>query len=427
MTGYRQIEFANGVKLVTVPQTEALSVSLLVLVDAGAKNEEPAASGFAHFLEHMAFKGTVNYPSSFALTSEFDALGASYNAFTGYDFTCYSVTVIPEQAPRAAALLADLYLHPLYPAEEIEKEKGVVLEEIKMYEDKPSSLVWDAWAETAYGQTPAGRSVLGSPATVATFTRDDLLAYRRKHYLAKATTIVAVGRFDEVKLTELLREQFAAFNGGAGHPWPEWRDDQIAANFRLTVRPIKQTHLVLGFKSATLFDDDELDGLNVLAAILGGGMSSRLFQKVREELGAAYYVGASQNAHVDHGFLAIYAGVDAERTAEVLVAVAAELRRLKTEPVGAAELARVKDGFIGNLFLGLETPSDQTFFYGEQIILGKPALDPLAYAEKIRAVDATTIKRLAEKIFVADRSTLALVGPESLAELDLRTGESSLY
>lgn len=401
----------------TVQEPSALSVSILVLVDAGGKNEDKKTAGISHFIEHLGFKGTVNRPSSLALASEFDALGANYNAFTSHDFTGYYVTVIPEKAEVAAELLADLYLNPLYPEEEIKKEKGVVLEEIKMYEDKLSSFVWDVFAETAYGDTPAGKTVLGDSETVASLTRDDLLAYRHKHYLAHATTIVVVGNFNEEKLVKILEAKFANFNGGAAHPWPPMIDGQIEANYKLAVRPSKQAHLVLGFKSANMFDDKTYT-LDVLAAILGGGMSSRLWQKVRGELGAAYYIGASQNEHIDHGYLAIYAGVDAKRTAEVLSAISDELRSLKTDLVSDSELTRVKDGLIGNLFLGLETPSDQTYFYGEQAVLGKEVLTPQAYADKLRAITAFELKQLADEIFVANKLNLAIVGPElDLAEI----------
>jgi len=408
---YRKRELKNGVKLVTVPQASALSVSILVLVDAGAKNEDKKIAGISHFIEHLGFKGTLNRPSSLDLASEFDALGANYNAFTSHDFTGYYVTVIPEKAEVAAELLADLYLNPLYPEEEIKKEKGVVLEEIKMYEDKPSSFVWDVFAETAYGDTPAGKTVLGDSETVASLTREDLLAYRQKHYLAHATTIVVVGNFAEAKLTKILENKFAGFNGGAAHPWPPMIDGQVEANYQLAVRPSKQAHLVLGFKSANMFDDKTY-ALDVLAAILGGGMSSRLFQKVRGELGAAYYIGASQNEHIDHGYLAIYAGIDAKRINEVLSVIGAELKLLKDELVSETELNRVKDGLVGNLFLGLETPSDQTYFYGEQVALGKEVLTPSAYADKIRAITASELKDLANEIFVDSRLNLAIVGPE---------------
>jgi len=414
---YRQRELKNGVKLVTVPQPEALSVSLLVLVDAGAKNEDKKVSGISHFLEHMGFKGTQSHPSSMALASEFDALGANYNAFTSHDFTGYYVTVIPEKAEQAAELLADLYLNPVYSEEEINKEKGVILEEIKMYEDKPSSFVWDVFAEIAYGDTPAGRTVLGERGTVKNLSRSDLLAYRQKHYIAHATTIVAVGNFTEDKIIKLLEEKFSGFNGGQPHPYPEMVDGQSELNSKLVMRPINQAHLVLGFKSFNLFSD-KIYALNVLAAILGGGASSRLFQKVREELGAAYYIGASQNSHIDHGFLTIYSGVDAVKTEEVVGVIMAELSKLKDELVTIEELNRVKDGIIGNLFLGLETPSDQTFFYGEQVIIGREVLTPNQYAEKIRAVTVEEIKILAQEIFVQEKLNLAIVGPElSLAEI----------
>lgn len=405
------MELANGVKLITVPQTGALSVSILVLVDAGAKNEDKKLAGISHFLEHMGFKGTGLRPSSMALASEFDALGANYNAFTSHDFTGYYVTVIPEKAEVATDLLADLYLNPLYPEEDIKKEKGVVLEEIKMYEDKPSSFVWDVFAELAYGDTPAGRTVLGERETVSGLTREDLIAYRKKNYLAHATTIVVVGNFAEDKLTKILQDKFSNFNGGAAHPWPPMIDGQTEAKYQLATRPIKQAHIVLGFKSVNIFDEKNY-ALNVLSAVLGGGMSSRLFQKVRDELGAAYYIGTSQNAHVDHGYLAVYLGTDSVRVKEVVLAIRDELIKLKNELVSETELNRVKDGLIGGIFLGLETPSDQTFFYGEQVVLGKEVLTPEQYADRIRKVTAEELQTLAKEIFVSEKLNLAIVGPE---------------
>jgi len=407
---YRLTKLPNGLRLLTVPQKEALSFSLLVLVSAGAKNEEKNFSGISHFLEHLGFKGTINHPSSLELASEFDTLGANKNAFTGHDFTGYYVTAIPEKAEPATELLAELYLSPLYPEEEIRKEKGVILEEIKMYEDKPSSFVWDVFAELAYGDTPAGRTVLGDRETVKNFSRADLLAFRKKYYLASATTIVAVGNFDEGKMINSIEQKFASFNGGASHPWPLMIDGQTEARSQLAVRPINQSHLVLGFKTVNSFSDKNY-GLTVLSAVLGGGMSSRLFQKVREDLGAAYYIGANQNDNIDHGFLSIYCGIDASRIKEVLEAIATELSRLKTELVEETELARVKDGLIGNLLLGLETPSDQTFFYGEQLLLEKEILSPQEYAKKIRAVTAEELQALAQDFFVNKGLNLAVVGP----------------
>ncbi|MCX5656619.1 MAG: pitrilysin family protein, partial [Candidatus Omnitrophica bacterium] len=179
---YRLTKLANGARILTVPQPTALSFSVMALADAGAKNEDEKNSGISHFLEHMGFKGTERRPKQIDLSSELDALGASFNAFTGHDSTAYYVTVVPDKAERAVDLLSDMYLHSIFPEEEIGKEQGVIIEEIKLYEDKPSSFVWDVFSKLAYDGTPAGRLVIGERETVSALTRDDLLAYRAKHY-----------------------------------------------------------------------------------------------------------------------------------------------------------------------------------------------------------------------------------------------------
>ncbi len=407
----------------TVPQPGALSVSVMALVDAGPKNEDEKNSGISHFLEHMGFKGTTSRPKSIDLSSEFDAIGASFNAFTCHDSTAYYVTVIPDKIDKAVDLLSDLYLHPVYLAEEIRKERGVIIEEIKLYEDKPTSFVWDVFAKLAYAGTPAGRLTLGERSTVSALTREDLVAYRAKHYLAGATTIIVIGNFSENKIIKLVSEKFASLPAGAGRLVGEKignsvvMENQTELRIELAKRSIEQSHLVLGFKSANLLDD-KVYPLTILAGILGGGMSSRLFQKVREELGAAYYIGANQISHLDHGFLAIYAGVDAPRLNLAIGKIMVEIQKIKTELIPNVELTRVKDHLIGNLFLGLETPSDQTYFYGEQALFSQRFLTPLLLAEKLRAVTSEELKTLANEIFQANHLNLAIVGPDcSLAEI----------
>jgi len=400
-----------------VPQPEALSVSIMALADAGAKNEDSKISGISHFLEHMGFKGTERRPKSIDLSSELDTLGASYNAFTCHNSTAYYVTVIPDKIEKAVDLLADLYLHPIYPDEEIKKERGVIIEEIKLYEDQPHSFVWDIFSKLAYAGTRAGQLVIGERATVSAITRSDLLAYRAKYYLAGATTLIAVGNFAEEEMIKLLSGEFGSLPAGVKGVCSAIIETQNEPRIELAKRPIEQSHLVLGFKSVNLFDN-KVYPLTVLANVLGGGMSSRLFQKVREELGAAYYIGASQNSHLDHGFLAIYSGVDAPRLKLVIETIMAEIKKIKEEIIPSQELNRVKDRLIGNLFLGLETPSAQTYFYGEQALLRKEILSPQQSAEKIRAVTAEELKELANEIFQPNRLNLAIVGPDcSLAEI----------
>ncbi len=414
----RLTKLANGVTILTVPQPEALSVSVMVLANAGAKNEGIKLSGISHFLEHMGFKGTKRRPKSIDLSSELDALGANYNAFTSHDSTTYYVTVVPTKIEVAIDLLSDLYLQPIYPVSEIKKERGVIIEEIKLYEDQPQSFVWSVFSKLAYAGTPAGQLIIGERETVSAITRADLVAYRAKHYSAKATTIIVVGKFNEKAIIKLLSEKFSSLSAGSPVAYSPVAEVQNKPRVELVERPIEQSHLILGFKSANLFDK-KIYALTVLASALGGGMSSRLFQKIREELGAAYYVGANQDSHLDHGFLAIYSGVDAPRLKLVITTIIEEIKKIKEELISDKELRRVKDHLVGNLFLGLETPASQTYFYGEQALGTKKILSLQQYIAKIQAVTAEELKDIASEIFQPHRLNLAVVGPAcSLAEIE---------
>ena len=400
-----------------MPQPEALSVSVMVLANAGAKNEDDKNSGISHFSEHMGFKGTERRPKSIDLSSEFDAIGAHFNAFTCHDSTAYHLTVIPAKVELAVDLLSDMYLHSTLAKDEIKKERGVIIEEIKLYEDRPTSFVWEVFAKLAYAGTPAGRLVLGERETVSALTREDIVAYRAKHYSAQETIIIVVGNFVEDRMIKLASEKFSSLPTGEKTLTQIVTEDQTEPRIKLVPRPIEQSHFVLGFKSASLADE-KIYPLTVLACILGGGMSSRLFQKVREDLGLAYYVGADQNSSLDHGFWTVSAGVEASKLNLALEAVVTEIKKIKTETVPAEELNRVKDHLVGGLFLGLERPADQTYFYGEQMLEPKEILTPQQLAEKIRAVTAEELKVLANEILQADRLSLAIVGPDcSLTEI----------
>ncbi|MFA5001333.1 MAG: pitrilysin family protein [Candidatus Paceibacterota bacterium] len=414
---YRLTKLETGLRILTVSQPEALSVSVMVLANAGAKNEDDKDSGISHFLEHMGFKGTERRPKSIDLSSEFDAIGASFNAFTCHDSTAYHLTVIPAKVELAVDLLSDMYLHSTLTEAEIKKERGVIIEEIKMYEDKPTSFVWDVFAKLAYAGTLAGRLVLGERETVSALTREDLVAYRAKHYSAQETIIIVVGNFAEDRMIKLVSEKFSSLPTGEKIITQIVTEDQLEPRLKLVPRSIEQSHFVLGFKSASLADE-KIYPLTVLACILGGGMSSRLFQKVREDLGLAYYIGADQNSSLDHGFWAVSAGVEASKLNLALEAVVAEIKKIKIETVPAEELNRAKDHLVGGLFLGLERPADQTYFYGEQMLEPKEILTPQQLAEKVRAVTAEELKVLANEIFQADRLSLAIVGPDcSLTEI----------
>lgn len=414
---FRRTIFKNGLRVITAPLKDSLSVNVMVMVNAGGKDENKDNNGISHFLEHMCFKGTKKRPTSLKLSSEFDSLGASSNALTSHDWTGYYATVTPEHAAKAVELVADLYLNPIYAEAEIKKEKGVVKEEIKLYEDKPTSHVWEVFTQICFGDTPPGWSVLGTNKVINQLSKQDLIKYRKRHYFANKTLVLVAGNFNEAKMLKLLSKYFSRLpRREVGEKREPVVVEQKVPQVKTSYRKIDQTHLVLGFRTVDIYAEENY-ALMVLAAVLGGGMSSRLFQSIREKMGAAYYVGAAQNSYADHGYLALYAGVDSNKIKEVIKTMLSECSRLKTRLVSAKELKRVKDSMLGNLYLNLETPSDLAYFYGEQEILDKPVLTPDELGQRIKRIKAEEIREIARRYFTADRLNLALVGPHMEAKV----------
>lgn len=409
----------NGIRVILLPRPDSLSVSFLILTNAGAKNELDQEAGLAHFIEHMGFKGTPKRPNAKIIASEFDSLGATYNAFTGYDFTSYYVTAVPDKTVQVIDLLADIYLNPIYDEAEMEKEKGVVMEEFKSYEDKPASFVWDVFLGATYGDTPQGRTTLGKKETVAGFKRSDLMNFRRRHYLTDSTVLVVSGRFEEEKVKAQLEKLFV--------PLPSGRDvrplfkepAQSQPKVAIATRPIEQSHIVMGFRGFDIYDPRYFR-LSVLSNILGGSTSSRLWQRVREELGAAYYVGTSGSNRTNFGYFALYAGTDSRKDKQIVGVMAEECRRLKNSLVTDEELIRAKNHLIGNLYLGLETSFDLGYFFGGQEIYRREILSPGEFAAKINAVSADDVRSLAQDLFKPTSLNLAAVGPNQSKDDYLR-------
>ena len=401
----------NGVRVIFLPRPDALSVSFLILTNVGSKNELVQEAGLAHFIEHMGFKGTPKRPNAKAIASEFDSLGAVYNAFTSHDFTSYYVTAVPDKAYQAVDLLTDIYLNPIYDESEMEKEKGVVMEEFKSYEDKPASFVWDVFLEATYGDTPQGRTTLGKKETVTAFKRSDLLGFRRRHYLTDSTVLVVAGKFEEEKMQAKLEELFMTLPVGQDANPLFKEPSQAEPTVVVSPRPIEQSHLVMGFRGFDIYDPRYFK-LSVLSNILGGSTSSRLWQRIREEMGAAYYVGTSIGTHANFGYFALYAGTDSKKDKQVVGVMAEECRRLKDSLVTEIELTRSKNHMIGNLYLGLEAPFDLGYFFGGQEIYRHQVLSPEEFAAKIEEVSVVDIQVLAKDIFKTTAVNLAIVGPD---------------
>lgn len=407
---FSQHTLPSGLRVVTIPEQDAMATTVLVLVETGSKYETGRINGISHFLEHLCFKGTTNRPRAIDISAELDSLGSQYNAFTSHEYTGYYAKVQPRHTYKALEIVADLYLNPTFDAAEIEKEKGVIIEEINMYEDMPHRKVGELFMQCLYGNQPAGWPIAGTPELIRAMTREDVVAYRNANYVAPATLVVVAGKFDEDEMKREIDKAFGGLEIGKKDTKLPVVDTQDKPRVVLEEKASDQTHLVLGVRSLPLMHPDNFV-LEVIAGILGGGMSSRLFEKVREELGAAYYVRANNDAYTDHGIFEISAGVDHRKLEMVITAALGEMKRLTKELVGDKELQKVKDSLVGNLYLSLEKSDEIATYYGGQEILKREMLSPEAVAERTQAVTAADVMRVASQIFVTNHLNLAMIGP----------------
>src|SRR3989338_4201844 len=360
----------SGLRLITVPMKDNPTATVLVLVEAGSKYETKANNGISHFLEHMCFTGTKKRLTPLSISHELDSIGAQYNAFTAQEFTGYYAKGQFGDQSQLLDIVSDIYLNSILPAEAMEKERGVIIEEINMYEDIPQRQVADEFMALLYPEQPAGYSIAGTKEHIRAMKREDFLDYRKSHYLYQATTVVVAGNVDEEKVK---REVAVAFkNSPTGEKSPKLAVVEKQKKPAVTIKEKKtdQTHFILGVRSFGLFDKRDI-ALRLLAEVLGGGMSSRLFQKLREEMGVCYYVKADNDAFTDHGIFGVAAGVTPARLAEVVKAVLVEFQKLKKRPVAAAELVKAKAHLIGSMFLSLESSDSLAEYYGFQEVFKK--------------------------------------------------------
>lgn len=410
MNPFQKTTLKNGLRLVTVPQPGSLATTLLVLVEAGSKYETRELNGLSHFLEHMCFKGTVKRPRPLDIAKELDGIGAEYNAFTGQEYTGYYVKAEAHHFDQIVDVLSDLYINPTLEPPEIEKEKGVIIEEINMYEDLPMQRVQEHFSRLLYGDQPAGWEIGGRKEVIRRLTRLDFLRYRGEHYVAKATIIVLAGAFDRAKAVKKIGQLFSGILVSPKFGKTETKEHQEKPEVMVKHKESDQTHLVLGVRAFPVFDKRRYV-LDVLSDILGGGMSSRLWQRVREELGAAYYVNAGPSLFSDHGYWAVSAGVDHNKLEVVVGVILEELQRAMNVPVAEEELRRAKDHLIGRLILGLETSDKLAFFYGGQEVTLRSLLSPEQLIKKIKSVESRDLQVLARELFQNKKLNLALIGP----------------
>ncbi|MFA6585878.1 MAG: pitrilysin family protein [Candidatus Paceibacterota bacterium] len=400
----------NGLRVITVPMKDNPTVTVLVLVEAGSKYERKEINGISHFLEHMCFKGTIKRPKAIDISKELDALGSQYNAFTAQEYTGYYAKSDARHFRQIFDVVSDIYLNSTFPEVEMQKEKGVIVEEINMYEDMPNRHVQDLIMELLYGDQPAGWNIAGDKKNILNMKRSDFINYKKAHYLPEATTIVVAGKVNEREVSKEVTKIFGKISHGKKSLKLKVKETQTKPGILVKFKKTDQTHFVLGLRSYDLFYKKNAV-LSVLAGVLGGGMSSRLFQKLREEMGVGYYVRAYNDAYTDHGFFQVSAGVDNKRIYEVIEAVLEECKKLKEQKISKEELNKVKEFLIGNMKLSLESSDDIASFYGMQELLKREIKEIEQKSDEIRKVTALEIQILAKNIFKDDKLNLALIGP----------------
>ncbi|MDD4466735.1 MAG: pitrilysin family protein [Patescibacteria group bacterium] len=409
MSNYSLKTLNNRLPVLAVPISGTKTVTVLLMVRTGSKYESKKENGLSHFLEHLFFKGTERYPNSQALAAAFDQVGGEYNAFTSKEYTGFWVKVAAAKLEIALDLVSDMLLNSNFKADDIEREKGVIVEELNMYEDNPLFKIEDLFESCLYGDSPAGRDVGGTVANVKLFKRPDFVKYFSRQYGANSSTLVLAGRLPKNHLN-LAKKYFLAF------PKNNWRDKvkvkelqkkpQLLAKYKKT----DQTTLSLGVRAFPSGHKDEFV-LKVLAVILGGSMSSRLFSEIREQRGLAYSVRTSAEIYTDTGYLTTTSGIRLGKEAAAVKVILDNYRLLSTELVSESELRRTKDMYKGRLAISLESSDSLANWYGNQAVIKKPLTTPEEYLKKIEAVSALDLRRVARKIFKNENLNLALIGP----------------
>lgn len=399
----------NGLRVVSVPM-DTQSIAVLVLIGAGSRYEDKRENGIAHFLEHMMFKGTKNRPSALLLAQELEGMGAAYNAYTAKDQTGYWIKAAAHHKEKLLGILSDMTMHSLLSSEEIEREKGVIIEEINMYEDMPIRKIGSVYEELLYGDTPLGRDIAGTKETVQSFKRNDFTAYMDRFYRPNHAVIVIAGA--QGVSQEEAERYFGAWQQQPVSSFDPQKESQNKPAVRIDGKKTEQTHLCLGFR-AFGFADPRRYVLGLLSVVLGGGMSSRLFHEVRERRGLAYYIRTSTSKYQDVGNLVAQAGIDHRKVEEAVKVIQEEYYKMSRKITGITdkELKRAKEFVKGHFILSLEDSHEVASLFAESLLLEGRIRKPEEIISGIDAVNPEEVTLLAGELFTPERLNLAGIGP----------------
>lgn len=404
---------SNGLRVILVPMPQVKSVTAMVTVGAGSRYESRENNGISHFLEHMAFKGTKKRPSALEISSLIDGIGGEFNAATSKETTTYYLKSSSNNIELILDVLSDMLQNSKFEQEEIDKERGVVLEELNLYEDTPMRKIPDVYERLLYGDTPMGWDVGGEKDVIKKINKQDFISYLSRLYSPQNMVVVVAGGINPPKVKELIGKFFGQMGPFAIEGFKEVIESQKKPRVLIKHKKTEQAHLGIGVRTFSI-DHPDRYSVAVLGAILGGGMSSRLFHEVREKRGLAYYVQTGVEHYQDCGNLVTYAGVDQKRIDEAIKVIVEEYNKIKNQSrqggIKSEEIKKAKQFLKGHLVLELENSRNVAGFYASQEILEKRIDTSEEVIEKIRKVEIEDLVRVAKKIFVNKNLNLAIIG-----------------
>lgn len=406
---YNLHRFKNGLRLVTVPMKERQSAGVAIWIKTGARYETPKLSGVSHFLEHMLFKGTRKR-STRRIKEEIEGVGGILNAFTGEESTCFFAKLLVDHFPKALDVLSDMVNNAVISPAETEKERTVILEEIKMYRDLPSHHVHDLIGEVLWPGQPLGRPISGTEKTVAALTRSEIADYKKRFYHPKNIVVSVSG---DIKPEAIIKETEKHFRTNSLFTESKFQPAMVKQSkpqSHFLEKASEQTHFVIALRGLSRFHPDRYK-LGILNVILGSNMSSRLFEEVREKRGLAYEIRSGASFYHDTGALSITAGVEKSKAAQAASVILKELEKLRRTPVSAGELRRAKDYFMSQLYMAIEDTLEHLLWAGERVLDGGEVPNHAKIRRNIEAVTANDIQNVARKLFINRGLNFALIGP----------------
>ena len=409
---YKFSKLKNGAKLLLVPDKNSDVCTLMVFFGIGSRHESAKVNGISHFIEHLLFKGSAKRPNYLDLSKALDSLGAEYNAFTAKDMTAYYIKFDKSKMVDAVDILSDLVRFPVFDEKEINQERGVIIQEIKMYEDNPSWYIDDLLERSVFSGHGLGPLIIGPRENIKAISAKTIRAYYKQHYTPTNVLVAVAGGFDEENTKKLLEATLGdkGWKKGKALGNKNFISKQKSARDLVIKRDTQQVQLAIGFPSIAM-RDESIFTQAVLATLLGGTMSSRLFVEIREKRGLAYSVRTGIEQYADAGAFVIKIGLDADKVTDAVNVLRSELKKIMTVPATEEEIRRAKDSLLGHYTLRLESPSSRMQYLAKQIVLGQKIIQPQDFRKKIEKVSAKDLTNFARKIFDLNKLNVSMIGP----------------